>query len=106
MIIWLFPIIFAATWLRILGLSWTAIMILWDVIICGLYLVTYIFDGKTDNRVMSRREKLIFALVFVFTLCMTVIIMRTENEYSFYCSALLPIFTSTVWFIAGVMRAD
>ena len=102
----LVPIMIVVFWLREAGLTWTAIMLLWDTIICGMYWLIFCFDRKSEEKNVKPGEKLIFALIFAVTLCLTALILIDENELTFYCSAVLPIMTSSLWFIIRLLRED
>jgi len=102
----LIPIIVVVIWLREAGLSWTAIMMLWDVIIGGLYWLIYVLDRKSEEKPVSRRDKLVYAAVFLLTLSLTPLILSHENTLTFCISALLPLFTSSLWFIIKVLKEE
>lgn len=102
----LIPIIVVVIWLREAGFSWTAIMMLWDVIICSLYWLIYVLDRRSEEKQVSRRDKIAFFAVFLLTLSSTPLILIHETGLTFCFSALLPLFTSSLWFIIKVLKED
>ena len=102
----LLPIIVVVILLREAGLSWTAIMLLWDGIICGLYWMIYVFDRRTDDKTVSRRDKIVFSVITLTTFCLTPVILIHENGLAFCMSAILPFFTSSLWFMVRVLKED
>lgn len=102
----LLPIIIVVILLREAGFSWTAIMLLWDGILCVLYWLVYRTCRKAENMPVSRKVKISYLAVAVLTLCLTTVVLMNETELAFYLSAVLPIFSFSLWFVVLVIRDD
>ena len=102
----LLPIIIVVILLREAGFSWTSIMLLWDGILCVLYWLIYRACRKAENKPVSRKVKISYLAVAVLTLCLTTAVLMNETELAFYLSAVLPIFSFSLWFVVLVIRDD
>lgn len=94
--------------LREAGWSWTAIMLLYDALVFGFFWLIYRYDRKTEEKAVSRRAGIVYAVLTLLTGAGTVLLFRcvTEDILLFWTAILLPLFLGCLWFLVMIMKED